>query len=219
MPGRLEGWRPAASGACREETGAEETPIDAVAVTRDGGWVTRRTAARVPQETDDARLVRTAREGDPAAWADLHHRYAPMVHAILLSHAPLREVEDLVQDVFVKALQGLSRLRTDEAFGGWLARIARNRATDALRRKGRRGPVAQLPEDLPAHVVPTIEAREALAALRALPDAFRETLVMRLVEGMSGPEIAARTGRTPGSVRVNLHRGMKHLRESLGWSA
>ena len=55
-----------------------------------------------------------------------------------------------------------------------------------------------------------------LEAIRALPEAYRETLVMRLCEGMSGPEIAAATGLEPGSVRINLHRGMKLLREKLG---
>ena len=49
-----------------------------------------------------------------------------------------------------------------------------------------------------------------LAAIRRLPEAYRETLVLRLVEGMTGPEIAERTGLTPGSVRVNLHRGLQH---------
>ena len=57
-----------------------------------------------------------------------------------------------------------------------------------------------------------------LAAIRRLPEAYRETLVLRLVEGMTGPEIAERTGLTPGSVRVNLHRGMQMLREALGRS-
>jgi len=54
-----------------------------------------------------------------------------------------------------------------------------------------------------------------LAAIQRLPEAYRETLVLRLVEGMTGPEIAERTGLTPGSVRVNLHRGMQMLREAL----
>ena len=49
----------------------------------------------------------------------------------------------------------------------------------------------------------------------SLPDAYRETLILRLVEGMTGPEIAARTGMTHGSVRVNLHRGMEQLRAKL----
>ena len=55
-----------------------------------------------------------------------------------------------------------------------------------------------------------------LDAISQLGPSYRETLVMRLVEGMSGPEIAAQTGLTPRSVRVNLHRGMKKLREALG---
>ena len=58
----------------------------------------------------------------------------------------------------------------------------------------------------------TFKAQPAAAildAIRALPDAYRETLILRLVEGMTGPEIAARTGLTHGSVRVNLHRARK----------
>ena len=59
-----------------------------------------------------------------------------------------------------------------------------------------------------------------LAHLQTLPEAYRDTLVWRLVEGLSGPEISRLTGRTPGSVRVNLCRGMALLRERLseeGW--
>jgi RNA polymerase sigma-70 factor (ECF subfamily) len=49
-----------------------------------------------------------------------------------------------------------------------------------------------------------------------MPVAYKETLVLRLVEGMTGPEIAEQTGMTPDSVRVNLYRGMKMLRKELG---
>ena len=73
-------------------------------------------------------------------------------------------------------------------------------------------------EDLPADSPSGLEALEANAVLgiiRGLPEAYRETLLLRLVEGMTGPEIAARTGLTPGSVRVNLHRGMTQLKEKL----
>ena len=171
----------------------------------------------VPPTDDDAQWVRAARGGDELAWARLHRRYARVVHAVLLANAPVEEAEDLLQDVFLKAHMALKTLREDRAFGGWLVRIARNKATDALRRRQRR-PRGTMPEDIPIEAVPQAEVREALAALRRLPAAFRDTLTMRLVEGMSGPEIAARTGRTPGSVRVNLHRGMKQLRELLGWT-
>jgi len=49
-----------------------------------------------------------------------------------------------------------------------------------------------------------------------LPEAYSETLTLRLIEGMSGQEIADRTGLKPESVRVNLHRGMEMLRQKLG---
>jgi RNA polymerase sigma-70 factor, ECF subfamily len=60
------------------------------------------------------------------------------------------------------------------------------------------------------------EAAAAVAAIQELPEAYRETLALRLIAGMSGPEIAAATGLTPDSVRVNLHRGFRLLRSRLG---
>lgn len=55
-----------------------------------------------------------------------------------------------------------------------------------------------------------------LAVIRTLPETYQETLILRLVEGMTGPEIAEQTGLTPESVRVNLHRSMQQIRERLG---
>src|SRR5262249_15132127 len=135
---------------------------------------------------------------------------------ILLARVPAGAADDLVQDVFVSALERIGELREVEAFGAWLAQIARNRAVDHLRARRVEAPLHD--DDLVAggHAAATSEAREVLVAIRALPDAYRETLIMRLVEGLSGPEIAERTGLTPGSVRVNLHRGMQLLRERLG---
>ena len=77
-------------------------------------------------------------------------------------------------------------------------------------------------EEVEGPVSDGVQEREAAAILevvRSLPEAYRETLILRLVEGMTGPEIAARTGLTPGSVRVNLHRGMQQLREKLSSKA
>lgn len=164
--------------------------------------------------SEDAALVRRAGEGDAAAFTRLYDRYVRLVHGLLLARVDRAEVEDLVQDVFLIAWRRLDRLRDPAAFGGWLATIARNRATDFHRRAPA---AAELPEHLVASdaTAARAEARAALAVIRTLPEAYRETLVLRLVEGMTGPEIAERTGLTPASVRVNLHRGMKLLREKL----
>ena len=163
----------------------------------------------------EAGWVAAARDGDRVAFGRLYERFAPMVHGLLLARVPRSDVDDLVQDVFLQAMRRLGTLRSDESFGPWLAAIARNRARDHYRR-GR--DTVELPDHLPGEPHPEGEALAVLAAVRRLPEAYRETLVLRLVEGMTGPEIAERTGLTPGSVRVNLHRGMQMLREALGRS-
>ena len=164
--------------------------------------------------TEDARLVRNARGGDEGAFTALYERYSRMIHGLLLARVPRLDVDDLVQDVFLTAWKGLDGLRDPGAFGGWLSMIARNRATDFHRRSVES---VELPDHLEAAdaTSATAEARAVLDVIRQLPEAYRETLTLRLVEGMTGPEIAARTGLTPASVRVNLHRGMKMLRGKL----
>ncbi|PYS49411.1 MAG: sigma-70 family RNA polymerase sigma factor [Acidobacteria bacterium] len=176
-----------------------------------------RTATAVAQaslcEPPEVPLVERVRQGDRDAFGKLYDLYAPMVHGILLARVPCDDVDDLVQDVFLLAFKRIQTLREAGAFGGWLAMIARNRAVDFHRRKRE---TEELPENLGVRESADTEALEALRLIRTLPDAYRETLILRLVEGMTGPEIAERTGLTPASVRVNLHRGMKLLREKLG---
>lgn len=167
--------------------------------------------APAPSGADEeiAAAVLAARAGDRQAFARLYARYARLVHGLLLAQAPPGEAGDLMQDVFLRALEKLPALRDPAAFGGWVAMIARNTARNrrrAIRPTGEAEPTAPAPQPAEA------EALTILAVIRQLPLAYRETLVLRLVEGMTGPEIAERTGLRPSSVRVNLHRGMKLLR-------
>lgn len=162
--------------------------------------------------SDDAILAHAAREGDRVAFGRLYERYSRMIHGILLARIPRPDVDDLTHDVFLTALRQIHTLRKSSAFGGWLAMIARNRATDYHRSTPE---VTELTEDFPGEDSPQAEAILILEKIRSLPEAYRETLILRLVEGMTGPEIAERTGLTAASVRVNLHRGMKQLREKL----
>ena len=163
----------------------------------------------------DAALVASVRAGDRDAFGRLYHSYSRMVHGILLARVPYGEVDDLVQDVFLVALRKIDSLRDANAFGPWLAMITRNRAMDFHRRSR---DTTELTDELPAATTaaPEAEATEVLNFIRLLPEAYREPLILRFVEGMTGPEIAARTGLAPASVRVNIHRGMKLLREKLG---
>ena len=157
-------------------------------------------------------LVEQARDGSRSAFGELYQQYSRMVHGLLLARVPYSEVDDLVQDVFLLALRRLPSLRDEKAFPGWLAMIARNQAVDYHRRTPQ---TTELEEGMLRQRPPEPEALAVLDTIRALPDAYRETLILRLVEGLTGPEIAVQTGLTPDSVRVNLHRGMKMLREKL----
>jgi RNA polymerase sigma-70 factor, ECF subfamily len=164
---------------------------------------------------EDDGLISAASDGDRGAFGELYVRYARMVHAILLARVPPSDAEDLVQDVFVSAMRQLRGLRTAAAFRGWLSAIARNRAIDYYRDARRIAPLDEAGQH-EARVSGTADdGFLILDMIRRMPESYRETLIMRLVEGMTGPEIAQKTGLTPESVRVNLCRGMKLLREQL----
>jgi len=167
--------------------------------------------------SEDVRWVAAAQDGDRAAFGQLYERYACMVHGVLLARVPVAEVDDLVQDVFMRALRRLSTLRETASFGAWLTAIARNVANDYHRRSV---PEEPLTDDASDQEIQSCADQSELAiamleAVMSLSETYRETLILRLVEGMTGPEIAARTGMTHGSVRVNLHRGMEQLRAKL----
>ena len=165
--------------------------------------------------TDDADVVRAATAGDREAFGALYRRFARVVHGTLLARLAPADADDAVHDVFLHALHHLGELRDPAAFPGWICAIARRRAIDHYRRTVTHD---ELPDDIRSHANTSAraEAAEAIAAIHALPEAYRETLILRLVEGLSGAEIAFVTGLTPDSVRVNLHRGFRLLREKLG---
>jgi RNA polymerase sigma-70 factor (ECF subfamily) len=180
------------------------------------GRVTKATT-QVGADATVVELVIAARAGDRVAFTHLYGRFHAVVHAIVLARVSARDAGDVVQDCFADAWAKLHRIREPAAFPGWLLAIARHRAIDHARRAR---PITEI-DDLATPAInqpPRVEAAAALRALRELPDTYRETMIMRLVEDLSGPEIAERTGMTPESVRVHLHRGMKLLRERLGGS-
>ena len=167
------------------------------------------------EEPIEQTIVRAVLEGEHDRFGRLYEMYAPLVHGVLLARVPRDEVDDLVQDIFLHALRKLHTLRNPMAFGPWIAMIARNRAMD-FHRASR--DMVEVEENTAVAKPANRTAHEVLDFIRQLPDTYRETLVLRFVEGMTGPEIAVRTGLTPASVRVNLHRGMKLLREKMGVS-
>jgi RNA polymerase sigma-70 factor (ECF subfamily) len=167
-------------------------------------------------DADIAKLVQAARRNDRAAFARLHERFAPMVHGIVLARTSRAEAQDLVQQTFLEALEKIQSLRDAEAFGSWIASIARNLAIQCLRDRRRLKCETGISDRIMPSAQPMNDAERVLRLIQSLPEAYAETLTLRLVEGLTGPQIAACTGLTEGSVRVNLHRGMELLRQKLG---
>ena len=139
-----------------------------------------------------------------------YQKYSGYVHAILIARLPPAQVEDVLQEVFLDAWRKIHQLQDDSSFCSWVAAIARNKANDFHRK---RKPEQALTD---THATNPNPPDPILQALQLLPDTYRETLALRFVQGLTGPEIAALTGLTHGSVRVNLTRGLAMLREILG---
>ena len=166
-------------------------------------------------EPSDCELLRRSLKGDNEAYADLFSRHAPLARGVMLARAPRSDIDDAMQEVFLLSWRRLGSLKEEGAYAPWLATIARRTATSFLRSQWRR--LARV-----RHLIRTAHqpadtgaVNEILEVIRTLPEVYREPLILRLVEQMSGEQIARHTGLTPGSVRVNLHRGMKLLRQRL----
>jgi RNA polymerase sigma-70 factor (ECF subfamily) len=130
--------------------------------------------------------------------------------------------EDVASEAWLKAIGALDRFDGDEAaFRGWLVVIARNHFRDLARRAARRP--EDLAGDLTEHlsvVDPTdtveavLERRSTAAALRlvaTLPREQAELVLLRVVVGLDVADVARITGRTPGAVRVAVHRAVRTL--------
>jgi RNA polymerase sigma-70 factor (ECF subfamily) len=159
-------------------------------------------------------LVRAAQRGDRSAFARLYDEYAGLVRATAVTRLRGDEAADVVQETFLRALRRLKSLRKAEAFAGWIVAIARNIIRDVERARMMFSSSDEEPGEAPTQEL-AMDAGAAMRAIHALPRAYQQTVAMRVVEGMTGPEIAKRTGLSAGSVRVNLHRGMRLLRARL----
>ena len=179
-----------------------------------GGGVRLLDRAQAAGSTADVEAwVARARAGSQSAFASLYRRFAPLVHAILLGRTRPALADELTQECFVIAFSRLDQLRDDDRFGAWISVIARR--VDVPRRDAESECVDER-VDPTAGPDQTFEVGNLLRVIGTLPEAYRETLLLRLVEGLGGADIAILTGLTPASVRVNLHRGMRRLRAALG---
>lgn len=176
-----------------------------------------------PQVPDDALLLR-AKNGEAAAVDALVQRFGDRLCSFLVrivrDHA---WADDLVQEVFVRALHGAHRYDPTWPVSVWLFRIARNLAVDLLRREsahqGRIDQLAEAPIGVAPAAVTTAEHREFQVALelalQQLPEAFRSVFLLRDGEGMAYEEIGNVLGISVKTVSSRLHRARQLLRGHL----
>ncbi len=168
----------------------------------------------------DAALIAAWRAGDEQAAAELVGRHArPLARFLAGAGAPDAEVDDLVQETFIRAFRSVDRFRGQCAFRTWLMTIGGNVLKDFGRRAGRRK-IMQLDEgvrDGAGDPHEHAEANEAearlVAGLKQLPRLQREVFLLRAQQGLEYAEIAAALATTPGAARVHYHHAVRRLKE------
>jgi RNA polymerase sigma-70 factor, ECF subfamily len=170
-----------------------------------------------------------ARRREPAAVSRIYTAYAPALHRFFVAALGDRHTaEDLTEDVFVSAIQGLPRFRGSvEMLGGWLFKIARHDLFDH-RRKQRRSALEPLDDHLDEAAAAAgaddpqelalnrVEGDRVFAALRRLSSDQREVLLLRMAAGLTAPEVADAVGKSTGAVKALQHRGLASLSRVLG---
>ncbi|MFE7398397.1 RNA polymerase sigma factor [Streptomyces sp. NPDC057557] len=177
---------------------------------------------------DDAELtaaVLAAQDGDEEAFRTVYRAVQPRLLGYIRTLVGDPDAEDVASESWLQIARDLDRFSGDaDRFRGWAARIARNRALDHLRMRGRRpaigGDESELSEK-PAESDTADEAMEALATGRTmsliaqLPQDQAEAVVLRVVVGLDAKSAAQTLGKRPGAVRTAAHRGLKRLAELL----
>jgi RNA polymerase sigma-70 factor (ECF subfamily) len=166
--------------------------------------------------------VRRAQAGDVDAFEALYRQHSGRIYALCLrlKAGDSTDATELMQDVFIRAWRRISTFRGDSAFGSWLHRLAVNTMLENARGERRR--IARV---LPMDDTSRLEgaARSSGVDLRmdmeeavaSLPQGARLAFVLHDVEGYQHQEIATQLGVSVGTIKAQLHRARRLLRERL----
>ena len=170
----------------------------------------------------DAALIERWRAGDQRAATALVERHAPALARFASNLGAREEVEELVQDTFVRAFGSLDAFRGESSLRTWLFTIERRLFLDRRRSERRRRDQATLDEgdavteyDALDGVVAAETERRVRDAVGTLTPTQREVFTLRVTEGLSYKEIAEIVGSTEGAARVHYHNAMRAVKEYL----
>ncbi|WP_416974547.1 RNA polymerase sigma factor [Streptomyces sp. 4F14] len=178
---------------------------------------------------DDAELtaaVLGAQDGDENAFRAVYRAVHPRLLGYVRTLVGEADAEDVTSEAWLQVARDLERFSGDaDRFRGWAARIARNRALDHIRMRGRRPAIGGDETELSGHAAESDTAGEAIEALATgrtlsliarLPQDQAEAVVLRVVMGLDAKTAAETLGKRPGAVRTAAHRGLKKLAELIG---
>ena len=176
----------------------------------------------VTDEPSDLDLVRRWQAGEERAARLLVERHAPALSRYASSLGARGDVEELVQDTFVRAFGAIGSFRGDSSLRTWLFTIQRRLLLDrsrASRGKGTSVPIAEGDIMTSATALDGMVATETeeniRRAVQRLSPTQREVFILRVSEGMSYREIAEAAGTTEGAARVHYHNALRLVRESI----
>jgi RNA polymerase sigma-70 factor (ECF subfamily) len=175
---------------------------------------------------DDSTLIRRCLEGHSECYGLLVDKYSSRI--INLGYAMIgdrHQSEDIAQEAFVRAYKGLSRFEKKAKFSSWLYQIALNLCKDHLKAKSRHAKSAddeQLAalntnpqEQAPRVVLQSELSQKMREAINNLPYLYRESFVLRHLQGLDYSEVASITSVPADTVRVRAYRAREMLRQSL----
>jgi RNA polymerase sigma factor (sigma-70 family) len=172
-----------------------------------------------PSTTINIAVITAARDGDMQAIEQVLRESHPTITRFAnLYCATPQDVEDAVQETLFIASQKIGTLKVASAFVSWLFRVVKHQCYRLLHHKRREDDLEVCHNLSDAETNPEYQAllsHDIVCALAMLPKLYRQTVIMRDVEGLSALEVAASLGVTVETVKSRLHRGRQILRHSL----
>jgi RNA polymerase sigma-70 factor (ECF subfamily) len=173
----------------------------------------------------DITLIRQWREGNERAARDLVERHAAALARFAASQGVRDDIDELVQDTFVRAFAAIETFRADSSFRTWLFTIERRLILDRRRAQRRRRDDAEVDErdaatgyDALDVLVANETAQRIREAVSRLSPMQRNVFTLRVTEGLSYKEIAELLGSTEGAARVHYHNALQAVKELLNES-
>jgi RNA polymerase sigma-70 factor (ECF subfamily) len=179
-------------------------------------------ASRGGDSPTDLDLIARWKRGDERAAGELVARHAQALARFAASFGASDEIDDLVQDTFVRAFQSLDGFRGDSSFRTWLFTIERRLLLDRRRAEKRRPSRVEVQEgdaateyDALDSMVADEAASRVREAMTRLSPTQREVFALRVAQGLSYKEIAELVGTTEGAARVHYHNAMRAVKEQI----